>query len=318
MKNYIVIGAGAIVIIGLVFIFTNKKGNPPITGESNKTTVTTESADPFKNITDTCSVLTKEKVSELAGKPIIKTVSLTTNTLHSCQYYLNDSQAIIINNDFLNVEDQKKGHEFLDRKIVTNPNIPMDNFLVIQEDGLINEIYLVLGPSEYVSINRTSAKTLTEEEIVAFAAKLAGILTGKTPLTKSTSVITLSPTEKKESVPLPQETDIVNTFFNLIGEKKPSDAVSMMKISDDSEKQAWAVQFNAMNSIQVVKVEPSMQEEWTDTTHSYKVTLDVKMKPESASAPIPYYGWENGNNIRWIHMEKIDSNWKIAGISTGP
>lgn len=300
-------------IIGLVFIFSSKKGGPATT--SSTITQNKKSANIFENMTDLCNTLTKEQVSELVGKMIVKTVPLTSGTLHSCQYYLTDTQALIINNDFLNVENQKKGHEALGRKITTNLKIPMENFIVIQEDGLINEIYLVLGPNNYVSINRTSAKTLTEEEVVLFAEKLAGVITGKTPLTKS---IPPTPTESKTVVPLPQETDIIHSFFNLIEEKRSSEAVGMMNVNNDSQKQAWAVQFNAITSIKVSNVEPSMPEEWSDTKHTYKVTMDVKMNPNSANQPIPYYGWENGNNTKWITIEKAGNLWKVNGIASGP
>ena len=132
------------------------------------------------------------------------------------------------------------------------------------------------------------------------------------------------PTAKESSapiVPLPQEEDIIRTFFNLIGEGRASDAVGMMtqtSIGDDSSKQAWGVQFNAFKSVSVKKIEPSSQEEWIATRHTYKVTVDAQMKPEAASAPIPNYGWENGESIRWIPLEKVDGLWKIAGIATGP
>lgn len=129
--------------------------------------------------------------------------------------------------------------------------------------------------------------------------------------------------EKKEiEVPLPQETDIVRTFFEIIGEHRPSDAVVMMtpiNTNDDSTKQAWTVQFNAFKSMSVKNIEPSMQSDWTDNLHSYKVTLQVEMKPEAAQIqPMPNYGWDNGNNTRWIQLEKINGKWMIGGIGTGP
>jgi len=123
------------------------------------------------------------------------------------------------------------------------------------------------------------------------------------------------------AVPLPQEEDIIRTFFNLINEGRPADAIAMMTqlaVGNDSSKQAWGVQFNSFKSVSVNKIESSMQEEWTATKHTYKVTLDVQMKPEAASAPIPNYGWDNGQNIRWIPLEKVDNLWKVAGIATGP
>jgi len=139
----------------------------------------------------------------------------------------------------------------------------------------------------------------------------------KNPTTQ-TIAETAVPTVTKSVVPLPQETDIIRTFFNLIEEKRPSDAVGMMAVTDDSQKQAWAVQFNAIMSMKVLDIAPSMQEEWNETKHTYKVTLDVKMNPNSANAPIPYYGWDNGNNIRWIALEKSGNVWKVQGIATGP
>jgi len=316
-KSIIIIGIVAVLILGFA-LFNSQKQNNSNGVVSPNTEQTTQSTDIFKNMTNLCETLTKEQVSVLLGKTVVKTVPLTSGTLHSCQYYLNDSQAVIINNDFLNVADQKKGQIFLGRKITTNPAIPMDHFLVIQEDGLINEIYLVLGANNYVSINRTSAKILTEEEIISFASKLGGVITGKTPLQKTTVV---SPTITQGVVPLPQETDIIRTFFNLIEERKISDAVMMMTsniTNDDSTKQAFGVQFAAMDSVKVTKIEESSRGDWTDKWHQYMVTLDVAMNPSSAGGPIPYYGFEKGENIRFITLIKEGALWKIEGLATGP
>ncbi|MFH0773665.1 MAG: hypothetical protein V1922_05135 [bacterium] len=139
----------------------------------------------------------------------------------------------------------------------------------------------------------------------------------------SPTVISVSPSVAitQGSVPLPQETDIVRTFFLLIEERKISDAVGMMIDSittDDSRKQAWGVQLNAIKSVKVLDVVPSIPEEWMENKHTYKVILDVVMDPSSATAPIPYYGYERGKNIRWITLEKSGNTWKIIGIATGP
>jgi len=92
----------------------------------------------------------------------------------------------------------------------------------------------------------------------------------------------------------------------------------MIKTTNDSERQAWAVQFAAFNYLQVLKIEKANESEWTDNKHTYKVTLDVIMKPESVDAPIPYYGYRNGQNTRFITLEKVGDIWKIAEIATGP
>lgn len=135
------------------------------------------------------------------------------------------------------------------------------------------------------------------------------------------SVIPTKFVKNDSTVPLPLDTDIIRSFFTLIETKRPSDAVTMMTsniVNDDSQKQAWAVQFNAINSLNVISVEPSMKEEWTETKHSYKITLDVNMSPDSANAPIPYYGWENGQNTRWVTLVKEGKMWRIEGLATGP
>jgi len=154
---------------------------------------------------------------------------------------------------------------------------------------------------------------------------LLGILIfGKKNTTKNNlpTKPTVNITEKIPSVTQESETDIIKKFINLINDQKPSEAVIMMTPSitkDDLTKQAWGVEFNAFKKMAMTKIEPSMQSDWTENQHSYKVTLIVEMKPEAASsAPIPNYGFDNGENIRWIQIEKIGDKWQVAGISTGP
>jgi hypothetical protein len=41
------------------------------------------------------------------------------------------------------------------------------------------------------------------------------------------------------------------------------------------------------------------------------------MNPLSADEAIPYCGWQNGENIRWITLEKVGGTLKITEIVTG-
>ena len=120
---------------------------------------------------------------------------------------------------------------------------------------------------------------------------------------------------------LPTEEDIIRTFFALIDEKRIPEAISMMSkkmIGDESSKQGWGVQFNAIEKIKVSAIEPAMRESWSENSHEYKVDLDVKVSANAADAPIPYYGWENGSNLRWVEIVKEDGLWKIDNLATGP
>jgi hypothetical protein len=141
-------------------------------------------------------------------------------------------------------------------------------------------------------------------------------------ITMVQSVTTVSTAQDtKPAVPTPTEEDVIRTFFNLINEHRVEGAVSMLDestVKDDSQKQAWGVEFNAFSKVSIVSLSPTLQEDWTDVQHEYKVVLDVTMKPESANAVIPYYGFDNGQNYRWITINKVGALWKILGIATGP
>jgi hypothetical protein len=138
-----------------------------------------------------------------------------------------------------------------------------------------------------------------------------------------TNSIPISPTvpPTQGTVPLPQATDIIRRFFSLIEARRINDAVGMMSDAitrDDSMKQAWGVQLNAIKMVKILNIEPSTLDEGQDIKHTYKVTLDMVMDPASSAAPIPYYGYENGINIRWITLEKTRKMWQIMGLATGP
>jgi len=143
-------------------------------------------------------------------------------------------------------------------------------------------------------------------------------LPNQTQTTPQNSPTTQQEQKTNNEVPLPSDEDIIRNFVNLIEEGKADKAALMMKTKDDTELQTWGVHFNAINSFKLLKIEKANEESWSDNKHIYKVVLDVVMNPSSASAPIPYYGWQNGENIRWITLEKVGNIWKIAEIATGP
>ena len=110
------------------------------------------------------------------------------------------------------------------------------------------------------------------------------------------------------SVPLPQKEDIIRSFFGQIDEQKPSEAVLMMSesiTSNDSLKQARAVEFNAISSMKVIKFEP------TSEVNVYKVTLSVQLKPGAKLDD-----WNDGENIRWVTLAEENGLWKIKDIAT--
>jgi len=128
--------------------------------------------------------------------------------------------------------------------------------------------------------------------------------------------------ESKEQVPLPSAEYITGLFFELINDRRITEAIDMMTnemAGDDASKQAWGVHFNAIKSINVQSIEPYNEEQWTDAKKVFEVTLEAYVSSEAKDAPIPYYGWHDNPNIRWVSVEKDASGfWKIAALATGP
>jgi hypothetical protein len=120
--------------------------------------------------------------------------------------------------------------------------------------------------------------------------------------------------EKSQSVPLPTQEDIIRTYFNLISEKRIPEAVSMMSqkaIGSDANKQAWVLQLASLTSLKVEKIERVEGD-------SFRVDFQATVSPDGANLPIPYYGYSNGANTRFVPLVKEDGLWKIDDLATGP
>jgi len=302
-KKVIIIGIGILAIVFILFVL-NRGGAGNVTQNLQNSLKKEISVG-----NDICGEFPKEWATSAFEKPIIKTTSLDTTGTHSCQYYTDENNFIILRLNSLSVENQRKGQIALGRTIITNPKIKMEHFVVIQEEGLINGIYLIINPNLFITVDRNSAKAASQDEILNFAIKAAERI-------ESGENVVAAPTSTAQAaVPLPQGEDIVRNFFSLINEGKISDAVNMLTpnaVPNDSAKQAWGVQFNAFEKITIKQIEPAGE-------NTYKVTFDVKMKPGTENAqPMPYYGWGDGESVRWVALEKIDNLWKVAGIATGP
>jgi len=307
MNKNLIFGVALVLVIGLVMFFGR--------GGVQKKEV--------KVGTDVCAEFPKEFIEASIGKKILRTkrFDMTVGT-HVCDYYTTENDFLAIHVEDLNFETQKRGVGEFGKTIKQDPLIKMEHF-VAWEGNNIYGIYLKLNDNKFVSVDRGTINAATNEESMKLAiAVVDRIQKGENQGLVSAS--TVEPTKKIETnpVPLPQETDIIRSFVNLIDEGKSSDVVQMMGpkvLNDESNKQAWAVMFNAFESMKIIKIEPSMQSDWTDAIHTYQTTLDVKMKPEAANVmPMPNYGWDNGENIRWISLEKIDNKWTVQGFATGP
>jgi len=112
---------------------------------------------------------------------------------------------------------------------------------------------------------------------------------------------------------------VISQFFALINDHRVSDALAMMspELVPEADRAAWTRQFSAIKSIRVMDIRPA------DTKRSgpcfeYKVTLEADVSSEAANEPIPYFGWDDNPNLRWIHLCPRGDQWLISSIGTGP
>jgi hypothetical protein len=135
---------------------------------------------------------------------------------------------------------------------------------------------------------------------------------------KQLSQMQVTPSEvvKNNSVPLPSQEDIIRNFFGLINEKRVPEAIDAMSdkaVPNDEIKDQWEAQFGDFDSVKVTGIEKSIEE------NLYKVTMEVEINLRAANYPIPYYGYDDKTDIRFIKLVQDSKGvWKIDGISTGP
>ena len=110
-------------------------------------------------------------------------------------------------------------------------------------------------------------------------------------------------------------------FFVLVNARLTDDAIYIMHpkmVETDAQRQAWRSHLKAIRSIRVTDVEPVAVETWTSSCQKFKVTLEASVADTPAS-PIPFYGWLDNPNIRWITMVLGEKGaWQIYEIATGP
>jgi hypothetical protein len=106
-------------------------------------------------------------------------------------------------------------------------------------------------------------------------------------------------------------------FFNLIIAKDWTFSVFQLSYNlapDDASRQLWLANFRSFESLEVVSIEPANLVQWSSEWEIYQVVLKIK-----TSEPVEKYGWENGENTRWVTIiPQGAGDWKIEAISSSP
>jgi len=114
----------------------------------------------------------------------------------------------------------------------------------------------------------------------------------------------------------------IEEFAALVTAHQVEDAMSILGdelTSTEDDRRLWRLQLSAIRSMRVRALSPAAVGDWTAARQIFKLVLDVDVAEHAADAPIPYYGWDDIPNTRWVTMELSSrGQWQITAISTGP
>lgn len=130
-------------------------------------------------VEDICGQFTQQFMENMLGIKLAKIEPPKFAGLNNCSYYFDDKEYVLLNLEYLTIENQKKGNEFAGYKTEKSDKIPMDNLIAWQDSDTINTIYLVLNPNKFISLRPISKKTFSSaDKFINFAANLAGTIKG--------------------------------------------------------------------------------------------------------------------------------------------
>lgn len=276
--------------------------------------------------TNICEEFTADFIYSVIKKPIVKVEPSKLATVYACDYYTDykadfykdakynyvgaggPSISIVLDN--LSVAKQKEAREYLGLTLDTNAKINMENIVSYRKDKSIWSVDLVINPNRFVWANY-SHKAITDDELINLAAAMADKIQGRSRIKIETNPIDLAEAKAKEMGESQQA--VATLFFDKLGGKKIDEVLQMMDANDNA-KQGWGVNFNTIESLKVNKIEEAFKEEWTPSRQSFKVELELKVKPEGEQI-----GYLNGKNFRWITLEKNAAGaWLIHEIANNP
>lgn len=121
-----------------------------------------------------------------------------------------------------------------------------------------------------------------------------------------------------ELAPMEDQRHMVIKFLTLINEGKTQDAVDMMDESmrpNQNMKDMWIQSLSSIQGHEFIQGGFTNEDEdsWTDDTQRFKVKINI---PETCECE--GFGWDHGQNTRWIKVVKGESGWMIHEVSTSP
>jgi hypothetical protein len=109
---------------------------------------------------------------------------------------------------------------------------------------------------------------------------------------------------------------LILKYFSLIDEEKYSDALAMMDenlVPEISSEKNWMEGWKSIDQISIDWTYKYNEEEWTSETQTFEVHLNVKPSATNGGT-----NWIEGENTRFVTLNKSGTGWVIHEIATGP
>ena len=124
-------------------------------------------------VEDICGQFTPDFISRTLGKNIIKTQSPYNGDAYYCQYYLDDTEVVLLALEYESVAERIKLRESAGFKVGEDSKIPMKNEVLYKSDGQLSDIYLILSDNKFIAIAWSDKTGLSENDLINFAANIA-------------------------------------------------------------------------------------------------------------------------------------------------
>jgi hypothetical protein len=307
--------ASLIVSVVLLAGCESKNGQIPDTKTSVKGDIST----------DICAEFSADFIYSVIKKPIVRVEPSKISGVFSCDYYTDYKEdfykdakynyvgaggpSITIVLDNLNVEKQKEARKYLGMTVESSPKIAMENMITYRENKSIWSADLIINPNRFVWANY-SHKAITDDQLIDLVAAMADKINGRLKIKIEKNPIDLEAAKAAE-LGVSQE-QVVRDFLNALASKDIPKALGMMDANENT-KQGWGVNFNTIKSLEIKKIEEAFKEEWTPNKQTFKATLKVSVTEQGLQI-----GWENGDNFRWITVEKNNNVWQIHELANNP
>jgi hypothetical protein len=116
--------------------------------------------------------------------------------------------------------------------------------------------------------------------------------------------------------------EFLKIFLDTVGKNNSTLAINMIDTSiftDSNMQKDWEKGIDNIQSLNIKNFEKHLQDKWTAEEEAYLITMEIKVKNESAEIQAPYLKWNNGDNVRIITVKKSkDSLWRVTGIFLKP